>query len=47
MSDDDNPSGVPPDWPAESAQRWSKLQRLRGLGIEPYPNRFSRSHDFT
>jgi lysyl-tRNA synthetase class 2 len=37
---------VPPDWPAESAQRMAKLERLREQGIAPYPSRFLRTHDF-
>jgi lysyl-tRNA synthetase, class II len=31
-------------WPAESAQRLEKATALRALGIDPYPNRFVRSH---
>jgi lysyl-tRNA synthetase class 2 len=35
---------IPSDWPEESAQRLAKSQRLRELGIDPYPTRFDRSH---
>ncbi len=35
---------IPPDWPEESAQRLAKAERLRGLGVNPYPNRYERSH---
>jgi lysyl-tRNA synthetase, class II len=35
------------DWPAESAQRLEKAQALRALGVNPYPNRFERSHRLT
>src|ERR1041384_1061541 len=31
-------------WPAESAQRFEKLQRLRARGVNPYPTQFKRSH---
>jgi lysyl-tRNA synthetase class 2 len=33
-----------PGWPGESAQRLEKARALRALGVEPYPNRFERSH---
>ena len=33
-------------WPAESAQRLEKARALRALGIDPYPNRFTRSSSF-
>ena len=35
---------LPPDWPEESAQRLAKAEALRALGVNPYPNRFERSH---
>ena len=35
---------LPPDWPEESAQRLEKLQALKDKGLNPYPNRFLRSH---
>jgi lysyl-tRNA synthetase class 2 len=31
-------------WPAESADRLAKAERLRALGIPPYPTRFERTH---
>jgi lysyl-tRNA synthetase class 2 len=31
-------------WPAESAGRLETAQALRGEGINPYPNRFERTH---
>ena len=31
-------------WPAESAQRLEKAEALRKRGINPYPNRFDRTH---
>jgi lysyl-tRNA synthetase, class II len=31
-------------WPAESAQRLEKAEALRERGINPYPNRFERTH---
>jgi lysyl-tRNA synthetase class 2 len=31
-------------WPEESEQRLQKLQQLREQGINPYPNRFVRTH---
>jgi lysyl-tRNA synthetase, class II len=33
-----------PGWPAESANRLQKCAALRAQGIDPYPNRFERSH---
>ena len=42
--DDTTSSGLPPDWPAESAQRFEKLKRLRAQGLNPYPTKFERSH---
>jgi lysyl-tRNA synthetase, class II len=39
------PVPVPvPGWPAESAQRLEKAAALRARGINPFPNRFVRSH---
>jgi lysyl-tRNA synthetase class 2 len=35
---------LPPDWPAESAQRLQKARALRALGVSPYPTRYSRTH---
>jgi lysyl-tRNA synthetase class 2 len=35
---------IPPGWPEESAQRLAKAESLRGMGVNPYPNRFERSH---
>jgi lysyl-tRNA synthetase, class II len=36
---------VPVDgWPAESADRLAKAERLRALGVPPYPTRFERTH---
>jgi lysyl-tRNA synthetase class 2 len=36
-----------PGWPAESAQRLEKAAALRSLGVNPYPNRFERTHRFS
>jgi lysyl-tRNA synthetase, class II len=44
MSDDD--ASIPPDWPAESAQRLEKANALRALGVNPYPTRFEKTHSF-
>jgi lysyl-tRNA synthetase class 2 len=43
MSD---PGETPPvaGWPEESAQRLQKAHAARGLGKDPYPTRFERSH---
>jgi lysyl-tRNA synthetase class 2 len=35
-----------PGWPEESAIRLQKAEALRELGVDPYPNRFVRSHTF-
>jgi lysyl-tRNA synthetase, class II len=35
---------LPAGWPEESAQRLEHAQALRDLGINPYPNRFDRTH---
>ena len=41
----DTADGPPPvDWPEESAQRLAKAQRLRELGVDPYPTRYERTH---
>jgi lysyl-tRNA synthetase class 2 len=42
MSDETTPPV--PGWPAESAQRLDKANALRGLGVNPYPNRYARTH---
>ena len=47
MSASDGPQEQQPPvegWPAESAQRLHKAQRLRELGLNPYPTRFERTH---
>ena len=47
MSDETRRSGGPrrPEgWPAESAQRLEKAEALRALGVDPYPNRYERTH---
>jgi len=38
--------GPPPveGWPEESAERHQRAQALRARGINPYPNRFDRTH---
>jgi lysyl-tRNA synthetase, class II len=33
-----------PGWPEESAIRLQKAEALRALGVDPYPNRFVRTH---
>jgi lysyl-tRNA synthetase, class II len=38
------PTTLPSDWPEESAQRLEKIEALRAQGVNPYPNRFERSH---
>jgi lysyl-tRNA synthetase class 2 len=39
------PASVPVEgWPAESADRLAKADRLRALGVRPYPTRFERTH---
>jgi lysyl-tRNA synthetase, class II len=35
-----------PGWPAEAAARLQKVRALRERGVNPYPNRFPRSHSF-
>jgi lysyl-tRNA synthetase class 2 len=35
---------IPEGWPEESAQRLAKLTTLREKGVNPYPNRFDRTH---
>jgi len=32
-------------WPEESAQRLAKAKALRDRGVNPYPNRYERTHD--
>jgi lysyl-tRNA synthetase class 2 len=44
MSDRETGTTIPPDWPEESAQRLAKSQRLRELGVDPYPTRYERTH---
>jgi lysyl-tRNA synthetase class 2 len=49
MSDAPQPPATPPappveGWPPESAQRLAKAKALRERGIEPYPNRYQRTH---
>ena len=47
MSDETREGGPPvPGWPDESAQRLAKAEALRSLGVEPYPNRYERTHSF-
>jgi len=52
MSEDPQGGGPPteeppvPGWPTESGSRLQKARALRGLGVNPYPNRFARSHSF-
>ncbi|HUG52002.1 MAG TPA: lysine--tRNA ligase [Vicinamibacteria bacterium] len=31
-------------WPEESAERWQRARALRERGINPYPNRYDRTH---
>ena len=40
------PPGGPPiaGWPEESAQRLAKARELRARGVNPYPNRYERTH---
>ncbi len=33
-----------PGWPEESAHRLRKAEALRALGVDPYPNRYLRTH---
>jgi len=42
----EGPEQTPPveGWPTESAERLQKAKELRSMGIDPYPNRFLRSH---
>ena len=45
MTDSEPDPAVPVEgWPDESGQRLDKAMRLRALGIEPYPNRYERTH---
>jgi lysyl-tRNA synthetase class 2 len=46
MSSENEGPGDPPieGWPAESARRLEKARLLREQGINPYPNRYERTH---
>jgi len=49
MSDEEGApgAGAPPPvegWPAESAERLERARALRARGINPYPNRYDRTH---
>ena len=44
MSTDTTTDPLPEGWPDESAQRLSKAQALRELGVAIYPTRFERTH---
>jgi len=44
MSTDSTTDPLPEGWPDESAQRLSKAQALRDLGVAVYPTRFERTH---
>ena len=49
MSDEEAAAGAgaPPPvegWPAESAERLERARALRARGINPYPNRYDRTH---
>jgi lysyl-tRNA synthetase class 2 len=46
MSDGGGAGGRPPveGWPAESAERLERARALRARGINPYPNRYDRTH---
>jgi lysyl-tRNA synthetase, class II len=47
MSDETGEGGPPvPGWPDESVQRLAKAEALRALGVDPYPNRYERTHSF-
>ena len=41
--------GVPPvaGWPAESVGRVEKLEAMRAMGVNPYPNRYARTHSLS
>ena len=47
MSETDPPRPPVEGWPEESAQRLAKARALRERGINPYPNRYQRTHTFT
>src|SRR5258706_3290010 len=46
MTDEGGAGGDPPveGWPAESAERRERARALRARGINPYPNRYDRTH---
>ncbi len=44
MSDEESAPPPVEGWPAESAERLEKVRALRRLGLNPYPNRFERTH---
>ena len=44
MTDETRDDSIPPGWPDESSSRLEKARALRGLGVNPYPNRFARTH---
>ncbi|HEU0109209.1 MAG TPA: amino acid--tRNA ligase-related protein, partial [Vicinamibacteria bacterium] len=46
MTDEGGAGGDPPveGWPAESAERRERARGLRARGINPYPNRYDRTH---
>jgi len=46
MTDEGGAGADPPveGWPAESAERGERARALRARGINPYPNRYDRTH---
>jgi lysyl-tRNA synthetase class 2 len=46
MTDEGGAGADPPveGWPAESAERLERARALRARGINPYPNRYDRTH---
>ncbi|HEY8152438.1 MAG TPA: amino acid--tRNA ligase-related protein, partial [Vicinamibacteria bacterium] len=46
MTDEGGAGQDPPveGWPAESAERLERVRALRARGINPYPNRYDRTH---
>jgi hypothetical protein len=46
MSEIDPPGPPVEGWPEESAQRLAKAKALRDRGVNPYPNRYQRTHTF-
>src|SRR5437667_12734050 len=46
MTDEGGAGPDPPveGWPAESAERRERARALRARGINPYPNRYDRTH---